>query len=396
MIKKRVRELSILFNLAAEKGILLIIAAVLGAIFANTDHSVWYDSLLHSNVSFSFSTIDLKLTMHHFVNDFLMAIFFLVIGLEIKNEIVLGHLSSWKQRILPLVAAIGGMVVPIIIYVTFNYNNGMAMRGWAVPGATDIAFALGMLALFGKGLPVSLRVFLTALAIIDDLFAVVIIALFYSTGISNYYLGLAFFLIALLFLFNRLEIYSLMIYIISGLFLWYFFYKSGIHATVGGVILGLLVPIGDKESGFSPLKHLEKSLEKFVAFIVLPVFAFFNCGVSISGETFSFTNSIVLGTALGLFFGKQIGVFLSSLLAFKTGLSDMPNGTNLKQFYGVSCLCGIGFTMSLFIAILAFEDQAYYLNYAKLGVLFGSVISAILGALVLKFSKEPKSKENKA
>lgn len=396
MIKRGVKELSVLFHLAAEKGILLIIAAILGAVFANTDRSVWYDSLLHSKVSLGFGDFGLKITMHHFVNDFLMAIFFLVIGLEIKNEIVLGHLSSWKQRVLPLVAAVGGMVVPIMFYVAFNYKDSLAMRGWAVPGATDIAFALGMLALFGKGLPISVRVFLTALAIIDDLFAVVIIALFYSSDISNYYLGLAFLLIALLFLFNRLEIYSLMIYIISGLFLWYFFYKSGVHATVGGVILGLLVPIGDKESGFSPLKYLEKSLEKFVAFIVLPVFAFFNCGVSVSGETFNLTNNIVLGVAFGLFFGKQIGIFFSSLLAFKIGLSDMPNGTNLKQFYGVSCLCGVGFTMSLFIGILAFENQDYHLNYAKLGVLFGSLLSAILGAVVLKFSREPKLKESKA
>lgn len=396
MLKRGIKELSVLFNLAAEKGILLVIAAVLGAVFANTNGSTWYNGILHSEVNFTFASVSLEMTLHHFVNDFFMAIFFLVIGLEIKKEIVLGHLSNWSQRILPLMAAFGGFVVPIIIYYIFNSGDKAAMRGWAIPGATDIAFALGMLALFGKGLPTSIRVFLTALAIIDDLFAVVVIALFYSADISNYYLSLAFMLIAFLFLFNRLEIYSLMIYIISGIFLWYFFYKSGVHATVGGVILGFLVPIGDVKSGYSPLKYLEKSLEKFVAFIILPLFAFLNCGVSVSGESFSLTNGIVLGTALGLFFGKQIGVFLSALLAFKTGISQIPNGSNLKQFYGVSCLCGIGFTMSLFIGILAFENHMYQLNYAKLGVLLGSLLSAILGAIVLKMSRNSETKKRKA
>ena len=385
MFKKRIRQLSILFNQAAEKGIFLIVAALVGAILANSDQfSDLYDNLLTTYVSIGFGYEKFSFSFLHFINDFLMAIFFLLIGMEIKKEVVDGHLATWRQRSLPLIAATGGMVVPILIYAIFNYNSSAAMKGWAIPGATDIAFALGMLALFGKGLPVSLRVFLTALAIIDDLFAVVIIALFYSNDISNYYLGLAFILIGLLFLFNRMEVFSLLIYMTAGIFLWYFFYKSGVHATVGGVILGFLIPIGD--GVVSPLKHLEHCLEKFVAFIILPLFAFANCGIELNGGI-ALDNRIVLGVALGLLFGKQIGVMLSSYFSVRFGFAYLPKNASWMQFYGVSILCGIGFTMSLFIGLLAFEQNPSELNYAKLGIVIGSLFSAIIAAFILHFSR---------
>lgn len=388
MFKRRIRQLSILFNQAAEKGIFLIVAALLGAVLANSDQFAGlYEGLLNTYVSVGFGYGNFSFSFLHFINDFLMAIFFLLIGMEIKKEIVDGHLATWRQRVLPLVAATGGMVVPIAIYAAFNYNSSAAMKGWAIPGATDIAFALGMLALFGRGLPISLRVFLTALAIIDDLFAVVIIALFYSNDISNYYLGLAFILIGLLFLFNRMEVFSLLIYMAAGIFLWYFFYKSGVHATVGGVILGFLIPIGD--GNISPLKHLETCLEKFVAFIILPLFAFANCGIELNGGI-AFDNRIVLGVAFGLLFGKQIGVMVSSYFSVHFGFAHLPKNASWLQFYGVSILCGIGFTMSLFIGLLAFEQNPGELNYAKLGIVIGSLFSALIAAFILHFSRRKR------
>ena len=387
-ITSRIRRISTLFNQAAEKGIFLIIAALLGAFFANSaDFSTFYERLLTTYVSIGFGYENFSFSFLHFINDFLMAIFFLLIGMEVKKEIVDGHLATWRQRALPLIAATGGMVGPIIIYALFNYNNPIAMKGWAIPGATDIAFALGMLALFGKGLPISLRVFLAALAIIDDLFAVIIIALFYSDDISNYYLGMAFILIGLLFFFNRMEVFSLLIYLIVGIFLWYFFYKSGVHATIGGVILGLLIPIGNRET--APLKHLQVSLEKFVAFIVLPLFAFANCGIELSGNI-SFDNKIVLGVALGLLFGKQMGIMASSHFAIRFGIANMPGNASWSEFYGVSILCGIGFTMSLFIGLLAFSSHPSELNYAKLGIVIGSIFSAIIAAIVLHLSRKKR------
>lgn len=385
-LKKRIQEISLLFNLAAEKGILLIIAAVFGAICANTGLASWYENLTKLPVGLSFGELSFGMSFHHFINDFLMAIFFLAIGLEIKYEVVAGHLSTWHQRSLPFVGAVGGMIVPIIIYTFFNHGNEIAMRGWAIPGATDIAFALAMLALFGKGLPLSLRIFLTALAIIDDLFAVVIIALFYSDNISNYYIGLCFMWIALMFCLNRVSIESVQLYLLLGVVLWYLFYMSGVHATIGGVIMGLIVPLGLPDA-FSPLKYLQKSLEKTISFIILPLFAFINCGV-VLGDNFTVSSKVVLGTALGLLFGKQIGVFFSSLLTIRFGFSSLPQGSTLLQFYGVSILCGIGFTMSLFIAILAFGEHSGVLQCAKIGVILGSFLSAILAAIILHVSRK--------
>ncbi|PTM43614.1 Na+/H+ antiporter NhaA [Bosea sp. 124] len=366
----------------AAGGVLLMIAAALALIIANSPVAPLYFSLLGQYVA--------GLSVLHWINDALMAVFFLLVGLEIKREFVEGQLSSWSRRALPGIAALGGMVAPALIYLAMTRGDSVAVDGWAIPTATDIAFALGVLALLGSRVPVSLKIFLTALAIIDDLGAVVIIALFYTKGVSLPMLGLAFACIVALVVLNRLNVTRLWAYLGIGALLWLFVLKSGVHATLAGVALALTIPIGDgsdsDEPEHSPLHTLEHLLHPYVAFLIVPIFGFANAGVSFTGMTpASALAPVPLGIALGLFIGKQIGVFGFSWVAVKAGFGAMPAKTNFLQLYGVALLCGIGFTMSLFIGALAFDSPELG-KATKIGVLLGSCASALAGAVVLRLA----------
>jgi NhaA family Na+:H+ antiporter len=321
-----------------------------------------------------------------------MAVFFLMVGLEIKREMLDGQLSSWPRRILPGVAALGGMVMPAAIYVFFNINDPTATRGWAIPTATDIAFALGVLSLLGPRVPVTLKVFLTALAIIDDLGAVVIIALFYTADISIWALAGAGLVFLNLCLFNRIKFLVLWPYLLLGVVLWLFVLKSGVHATIAGVLLALTIPIKvtpgtpEADQDVSPLHKLEHALHRPVSFIVIPIFGFVNAGVSFAGLSPSvILEPLTLGIGLGLLLGKLIGVFGSVFFLVKTGIVEMPGSASWAQTLGVSLLCGIGFTMSLFVALLAFDDPLMQ-DRAKLGILAGSMIAGIAGYSILRFA----------
>ena len=330
------------------------------------------------------------LSAHHWINDALMALFFLMVGLEIKRELLNGHLSSWSSRLLPGVAAAGGMIVPAAIYVAINSANPAALRGWAIPSATDIAFALGVLALLGPRVPPSLKVFLAALAILDDLGAVIIIAIFYTGGLSWPDLASAAAVIATLAVLNRRGVLTLQPYLILGAILWVLVLRSGVHATLAGVILALTIPIRPASAGttaaseLSPLHRLEHALHKPVAFLVVPIFGFANAGVSFAGVTPAvFAEPLTLGIAAGLALGKLIGVFGAVALMVRAGLSGLPTEANWGQVLGVSLLCGIGFTMSLFIGLLAFDDPAIQ-DKAKLGIIAGSLIAGLAGYAVLQ------------
>jgi NhaA family Na+:H+ antiporter len=366
----------------AAGGVLLMIAAALAIAIANSPVASLYFSLLDTYIG--------PLSLLHWINDALMAVFFLLVGLEIKREFVEGQLSSWSRRALPGIAALGGMVAPALIYLAMTRGDSTATSGWAIPTATDIAFALGVLALLGSRVPVSLKIFLTALAIIDDLGAVIIIALFYTKGLSLPMLGLAGACIVALIVLNRLNVVRLWAYLGIGALLWFFVLKSGVHATLAGVALALTIPIGDgsdsDEPEHSPLHTLEHILHPWVAFLIVPIFGFANAGVSFTGMSpASALAPVPLGIALGLLVGKQIGVFGFSWVAVKTGLGAMPAKTNFVQLYGVALLCGIGFTMSLFIGALAFDSPELG-KATKIGVLLGSVVSAVAGAVVLRMA----------
>lgn len=377
----------------AAGGVLLMVSAALALIIANSPVAPLYFAALGSYVA--------GLSILHWINDALMAVFFLLVGLEIKREFLEGQLSSWSRRALPGIAALGGMVVPALIYLALTRGDPVAMRGWAIPAATDIAFALGVLALLGSRVPVSLKIFLTALAIIDDLGAVVIIALFYTSNLSLPMLGLAGACIVGLLVLNRLHVTKLWAYLALGGLLWFFVLKSGVHATLAGVALALTIPIGDgsdsDEPEHSPLHTLEHWLHPYVAFLIVPIFGFANAGVSFAGMTpASALAPVPLGIALGLFVGKQIGVFGFSWLAVKAGLAAMPAQANYAQLYGVALLCGIGFTMSLFIGALAFPGHPELGDVTKIGVLLGSVVSALLGAAVLRLAGRGRAPERQA
>ncbi len=362
-------------------GLVLMAAAAAALVVANSALGPAYAQALHAYLG--------PLSVQHWINDGLMAVFFLLVGLEIKREALDGRLRTWPDRALPGLAALGGMVVPALVYLAFNAGGGTA-RGWAIPAATDIAFALGVLALLGPRVPVSLKVFLSAVAIVDDLGAVVIIALFYTGGLDLPMLGLAGLAFALLVALNRLGVTRLGPYLLIGLALWFFVLRSGIHATVAGVLLALTVPIrtspGRPEDPTSPLHRLEHALMPFVTYAIVPVFGFANAGVTLIGlSADALLHPITLGIALGLFFGKQVGVFASVRLAVALGLAARPAGATWRQVYGVAVLCGIGFTMSLFIGGLAFTDAAAQTE-TKLGVLMGSLLSGLAGAVVLALS----------
>ena len=370
------------FQSQSAGGILLMAVAVLALLVANSPLSSTYFTVLQTKIA--------GLSVLHWINDGLMAVFFLLVGLEIKREFLDGQLASWDKRILPGLGALGGVVAPACIYVLFNSGNAQALRGWAVPTATDIAFALGVLSLLGPRVPASLKVFLAALAIIDDLVAVLIIAIFYTAGISVLYLGLAAGVLVALFVLNRLRVTRLTPYVVLGLALWYFVLRSGVHATLAGVALAMLVPMNIQrnrsETDTSPLHRLEHAISPWSAFLVIPVFGFANAGISFAGMTLdTLAQPVTLGVALGLIFGKQIGVMAAVLLATRTGLAKLPAGATWTQMYGVALLCGIGFTMSLFIGLLAFETAAQQ-EATKLGVLLGSVTCGVAGWLLLRFS----------
>jgi Na+:H+ antiporter, NhaA family len=356
-------------------GVVLIGSALLAFIMANSPLHEIYEAFIHLEFG--------PVSGHFLINDVLMAIFFLVVGLEIKREVLDGELSSFKRAVLPGLAAVGGMIVPALIYVFFNKMEGGNLRGWAIPTATDIAFSLAILALFGRSVPIALKIFLTALAIIDDLLAVLAIALFYTDSVSWVHLGLAAVLIGILAVMNRKGVKSLWFYLVPGLVLFYLVYMSGIHATIAGVMLAMVIPMRAKdEDSDSPLVALENRLHPWVSYLILPLFAFANSGVAVAGFSLgAMRDPVTLGSFLGLFMGKQIGVMSFCWLAIKSKVAELPGGVGWFQLYGVSVLTGVGFTMSLFIGGLAFGGSEHA-ELAKIGVMAGSLASAVLAGLV--------------
>ncbi|MBX8467459.1 MULTISPECIES: Na+/H+ antiporter NhaA [unclassified Pseudomonas] len=372
------------FQLEAASGLLLIAAAILALIINNSPLSWLYSGLLDTPVVAQIGALKIAKPLLLWINDGLMALFFLLIGLEVKREVLDGQLSKPSQIVLPGAAAIGGMLVPALIYWFLNRDNPAALDGWAIPTATDIAFALGVLALLGKRVPVSLKLFLMTLAIIDDLGAIVIIAIFYSGELSTLSLGLAAACIAALVAMNRLGVVKLGPYMIIGLILWVCVLKSGVHATLAGVTLAFCIPLRTRNAEPSPLLTLEHALHPWVAYGILPLFAFANAGLSLTGVTAeSFTHHVPMGIAVGLLLGKTIGVFGLTWLAVKTGIAALPQGANWGQVLGVAILCGIGFTMSLFVGSLAFVPGASeYAGMDRMGILTGSVFAALIGYAV--------------
>ena len=374
------------FKLEAASGLVLLFAAIIALLVSNSAFSTIYNEVLNTHFLLGFKNFGIKLTVLHWINDVLMAIFFFLVSLEIKREFIQGELSNPKQALLPIIGAVGGMLVPALIYVAINYKDPVTLNGWAIPSATDIAFSLGVLSLLGKRVPLSLKVFLTALAIIDDLGAIIIIAFFYSGQVQFIYLLLMLACMIVLLLFNKFNIRNTIPYLIVGLFLWEFTHQSGIHATISGVLLALTIPHRDnkKTHSHSLLIKLEHAISPYVAFGIMPIFAFANAGVSLQGITFvSLLNPVPLGILCGLFFGKQIGVFLFSYLSIKLKLAAMPNNANWTTLYGVGILTGIGFTMSLFVGNLAFVDSPNHMDGVKIGVLIGSLFSTIFGYMLI-------------
>ncbi len=373
-------------QMEAAGGIILVICAVLAMFIANIEPwgHVYEDILHHTRAAVSIGDWSINKDIIHWINDGLMAIFFFLVGLEIKREVLEGKLKGRSRYMLPVLAAIGGMAAPALIYTFLNMGNDQAMVGWAIPAATDIAFAVGVIILLGKRVPVALKVFLLAVAIIDDLGAIIIIALFYTSNMKVEMLLWALPFLFGLFALNKMNVNRSSLYVFLGICLWVCVLKSGIHATLAGVVAAFAVPLYVPQEKRSLLKQLEHSLHPFVAFIVLPVFAFANAGVALHGASMDILfESVTLGVILGLVIGKPVGIFLFTWLAEKSGLAKLPDGVNYKQVIGVGCLAGIGFTMSLFIGTLGFVGNEHYLMDAKLGIMTGSVISAVLGAVLL-------------
>ena len=372
------------FKLEAASGLLLLISAVIALIISNSDYSTLYFEVLKTYLFVGINNFGIKMSVLHWINDALMAAFFFFVTLEVKREFLQGELSNRKQALLPIIAAIGGMLVPALIYIYINFQNTVTLNGWAIPSATDIAFSLGVLSLLGSRVPLSLKVFLTALAIIDDLGAIVIIAFFYSGDLSVIYLSLLLLTFIGLLMLNRLNIKKFLPYLILGLILWFFTHESGIHATISGVLLATVIPHKKKEKDFSLLTKVEHKISPYVAFGIMPLFALANAGVSLTGVNLnSLLTPVPLGILLGLFVGKQIGVFLFSIVSIKLKIAQMPNNSNWVSLYGVGILTGIGFTMSLFIGNLAFADNTQYMDGVKIGVLSGSLLSTLVGYFLL-------------
>ena len=377
------------FKLESSSGLVLLFSAIVALIISNSDLSSLYFNTLEKYLFIGINNFGLKLTVIHWINDVLMAIFFFFVTLEIKREFIQGELSNTKQALLPIIAAVGGMLVPALFYVFINYGNFETLNGWAIPSATDIAFSLGVLSLLGSRVPLSLKVFLTALAIIDDLGAIIIIALFYSGDLSFKYLSLMLLAFIILIILNKFNVKKTLPYLVIGLFLWEFTHQSGIHATIAGVLFACTIPHRKKDKDFSLLIKLEHAISPYVAFGIMPLFAFANAGVSLDGLTFgSLLNTVPLGILIGLFVGKQLGVFVFSYISIKLKFAQMPNNSNWINFYGVGILTGIGFTMSLFVGNLAFIENIQYIDGVKIGVLSGSLLSTVFGYLLLLiFSK---------
>ena len=375
------------FKLESASGLVLLFAAIIAIYISNSQFSNSYFEILKTYITLGTSSFGIKLSVLHWINDVLMAIFFFLVTLEIKREFIQGELSNPKQAFLPIIGAVGGMLVPALVYIVINLGDSIRLNGWAIPSATDIAFSLGVLSLLGKRVPISLKVFLTALAIIDDLGAIIIIAFFYSGNIQLNYLILMLVAIIILLLLNHFKIKIFLPYLIAGLFLWDFTHQSGIHATISGVLLALFIPHDLKNQKKSLLLKIEHSISPYVAFGIMPIFAFANAGVSLEGLTLtSLLKPVPLGIVCGLFFGKQFGVFLFSYFAIKLKFAEKPNNSNWTAFYAVSVLTGIGFTMSLFVGNLAFAESMQYMDEVKIGVLLGSLLSTLFGFYLLYIS----------
>ena len=384
MIKNLSKPFKWFFQLEAASGLVLLIAAIIALVISNSYLSEIYFKTLEQYLFIGINNFGLKLSVHHWINDLLMAIFFFFVTLEIKREFIQGELSNLKKAMLPIIAAVGGMIVPALFYILINYDNPETLNGWAIPSATDIAFSLGILSLLGSRVPISLKIFLTALAIIDDLGAILIIAFFYSGKLSISYLSLILIAYIFLLLLNKLNVKKFLPYLLIGSFMWFFTYKSGIHATIAGVLLASTIPHRKKEKDFSLLIKLEHAISPYVAFLIMPIFAFANAGVSLDGLTLSsLMLPVPLGIVMGLFVGKQLGVMLFSYIAVKLKVAQMPDSSNWMSIYGVSILTGIGFTMSLFVGNLAFVENTQYIDGVKIGVLVGSLLSTIFGYFLL-------------
>ncbi len=379
------------FKLEAASGLVLLISAILALIISNSNLSEIYFETLNKYLFIGINNFGLKLSVLHWINDALMAIFFFFVTLEIKREFLQGELSNIKQALLPIIAAVGGMVVPALFYVFINFGDPETLNGWAIPSATDIAFSLGVLSLLGKRVPLSLKVFLTALAIIDDLGAILIIALFYSGELNIIYLSLMLIAFIILLIINKFNIKVFFPYLLIGLLLWDFTHNSGIHATIAGVLLAMTIPHRKKEKDFSLLVKIEHAISPYVAFGIMPLFAFANAGVSLEGLSFSsLLNKVPLGIVLGLFVGKQLGVFVFSYVSIKLKIAQMPGNSSWYNFYGVGILTGIGFTMSLFVGNLAFIDNTQYMDGVKIGVLTGSLLSTLAGYFLILLTPDKR------
>ena len=379
----------------SSSGIILIFVTLIALIFSNTFLSDFYNTFLHTTIEFKVgSSLEISKPLILWVNDGLMAIFFLMIGLEIKRELILGHLSKISNITLPLIGALGGMLIPALIFFLLNYNDNFALRGWAIPTATDIAFALGILSLLGKRVPTSLKIFLMALAIFDDLGAILIIAFFYTAELSIISLILGTVCIGVLIALNRLKVPYLSIYALVGFLLWICVLKTGVHATLTGIILAFTIPmniINEKHKRTSPIRTLEHYIHSWVAYFILPMFAFVNAGIDLRSISLDqMNNSVSWGIFLGLFIGKQLGVFTFVYVAVKFNLTKIPIGVSWSQIYGISVLTGVGFTMSLFIDSLAYIDSGIFFYTDKLAILLGSLFSGVLGYLILLNIKKVK------
>jgi NhaA family Na+:H+ antiporter len=390
MLKSIPRKINEFIHSQSFGGVVLAVAALLALIISNSPWSSFYERFAQwpGELRIGGDWLVLSKTLLHWVNDLWMAVFFFLVGLEIKRELMKGELASFRQALLPAGAAVGGMLVPALIYAGINWGNAVALRGWAIPAATDIAFALGILVLLGSRVPVSLKVFLTAVAIIDDLGAILIIAFFYTDQLSLNALMAAGLGVLVLVALNRFKVMAIGPYVMVGLVIWLLVYKSGIHATLAGVATALTIPLSDGKGG-SPLERAEHALHPWVAFAILPMFAFANAGVSLQGLTpATLLQAVPLGITAGLLLGKAVGVFGASWLLIRFGGARLPAAASWQQFFGVCVLCGVGFTMSLFIGALAFEGQAaVYATQVKLGVLVGSVVAGVLGSAMLLRSR---------
>lgn len=385
-------------RLESAGGIILMFAAVLALVFANTPLNTYYALLLDTPVEIRIGAFEIAKPLLLWINDGLMAVFFFLVGLELKREVIEGELSDKRNIILPGVGAIGGMLVPALVYIYFNWDDATALKGWAIPAATDIAFALGVLTLLGSRVPVSIKIFLTSLAIFDDVGAIIIIAIFYTSKISLASLIVVAVCVPTLAFLNKRNPDSTSLFIVVGVVMWAALLKSGVHATLAGIILALFIPLKSKSNpDYSPLKRLEHDLHSVVAFFVLPVFAFANAGISFSGMGMDkFLHNVPVGIAFGLFLGKQVGVFAFCWLAIKLNLTQLPKGMSWGSLYGTAALCGIGFTMSLFIGSLAFEETGVNLLFDdRLGIILGSIASGIVGYLVLRASLPPGNASGK-